>query len=109
MVGCKCNIAHSESRKTRYVLRVRCSIYHSVFGRTGTAVERVLAPGAVAVSGGARPALPSAFLHPQQRVHALERDGQLLAHEPAAHQRLQPDDAPQRLQRPSRLLTRAAT
>jgi len=82
-------------------------IYLSVFGRSGTAVERRVL-GTEAGSGGARPLLPCAFLHPQERVHALERDGQLPPHEPAAHQRLQPHDAPQRLQRPPRLLTSRA-
>lgn len=47
MVGwCKCIIALrslTAEKKTRDVLRVQSSIYHSVFGRTGTAVERVLA------------------------------------------------------------------
>lgn len=33
----------TAGKKTRDVLRVQSSIYHSVFGRTGTAVERVLA------------------------------------------------------------------
>jgi hypothetical protein len=69
--------------------------------KAASVVEDVLR--VAAVRGDPEAAFPRALLDPDERVHALERHGELLAHVAAAHQCLQPHDAPQCPQRPPSL------
>jgi hypothetical protein len=57
------------------------------------------------VHGDPEATVSPALLDPEERVHALLYDCELLAHAVAAHQRLQPHNAPQCPQRPPSINT----
>ena len=59
----------------------------------------------VDVHGDPEATASSTLLDPEERVHALLRDCELLAHAAAAHQRLQSYNAPQCPQRPPSINT----